>query len=74
LAATEVAGVPDTLGLMAAAPVPEAAAVVSGELASLEPPQPARATVRVRTARPWARIPQLFSIFISLASLSGKNP
>ena len=63
LAATVVAGVPETVGL-AAVPVPETVEVPAVEPASLEPPQPARATVRVSTASAWLRIPQLFSLFM----------
>jgi len=74
LAATVAAGVPETVGVVAAVPAPDTAAALSVEPASLDPPQPARATVRVRTARAWLRIPQLFSLFMSLASLSGENP
>jgi len=63
-------GVPETLGLppAAAAPLPVA-------LASLEPPQPARATLRVTSARPWPSHPRFFPffpffpLFMSLAPL-----
>jgi len=47
-----VGGVPETLGLTLATLALAAAAPLSLELASLEPPQAARAAVRVRTARP----------------------
>jgi len=57
--------VPETLGPTAAALVPEAAAVLAAELASLEPPQPARAAMMVRTARPWPRIPQILLVNMS---------
>jgi hypothetical protein len=68
LAATEVAGVPETLGLAAWVLVlPE----VPAELpASLEPPQAARAVLKLRIARPWPSTRRMFVLFMSLASLS----
>jgi hypothetical protein len=72
LAATEVAGVPETLGLAAWVLVAEGLAAVLP--ASLEPPQAARVTLTLRIARPWPSTRRIFLLFMSLASLSGENP
>ena len=59
-------GVPETFGLTPAALALAAAAPpLSLEIASLEPPQGARAAVRVRTAKPWPSSRQFSSVRMS---------
>ena len=69
--ATDVGGVPVTLGLWFVPMVLFVELVPAGLPLWLSPPQAARAAVRVRTARPWPSSLQFFSIYMSLASLSG---
>jgi len=72
LAATETAGLPDTLVEAGAASV-VAAGLAESPLA-VDPPQPARTAVTVNTPKTCPRPTQFRSMFISLASPTGGNP
>ena len=52
----------------------EAGDAVEALPASLDPPQAARAELRVTMATPWPSTRQILSVLMSLASLSGEKP